>query len=81
LAAVAQQIEARHALVIAAHCLAVDDAGPRAQAKQRLDDERKPFGQAVARTAVELHLVAILAGDEAEAVALDFMQPPSRRAG
>ena len=58
-----------------ATCLAVDDAGARAQACQRLDDQREATGEIVARTAIEPHLRAVLAGNDAEAVVLDFVQP------
>jgi hypothetical protein len=37
----AQPIEARHALVVTGHCFAVEDAGVRMQANQRLNDQRE----------------------------------------
>src|SRR3954447_13068943 len=40
-----------------------DDAGPRAQPGECLDNERKAVGQVIAWTAVEPHPIAILAGD------------------
>jgi hypothetical protein len=55
--------------------LSVDDAGPGAQLGDRLDDERGTVGQVITRAAVELHPFAVLAGDDAETVVLDFMQP------
>src|SRR5262249_44497889 len=61
--------------VVAGHRLAVDDAGARAQACQRLDDQREATGEVIARTAVEPQLRASLAGNDAEAVVLDFVQP------
>ena len=67
--------EARHAVVAAAHRLAVDDAGARAQAGEGLDDQRKAMGQVVARAAVEPHAGTVLAGHDAEAVVLDLVQP------
>src|SRR5260221_2530281 len=67
--------EARHAVVAAAHRLAVDDAGARAQAGERLDDQPEADGQIVAGAAVEPHAVAVPAGDNAEAVVLDLVQP------
>ena len=39
--------------------LPVDDAGPRAQPGERLDDQREAIGQVIARPAVELHARAI----------------------
>ncbi len=40
-----------------------------------LDDEREAVGQVVAGAAVEPHPLAGLAGNDPEAVVLDFMQP------
>ncbi len=42
-------------LVVAAHRLAVDDAGARAQPGERLHDQREPVGEVVAGAAVERH--------------------------
>jgi hypothetical protein len=71
-------IERGNAAVIAGDSLAIDDAGARAQACQCLDNEREATGEVVARTAIEPHLRASLAGNDAEAVMLDFMQPLDR---
>ena len=54
---------------------AVDDAGARAQACQRLDDQREATGEVIARTAVEPDPLTILAGDDAESIVLDLVQP------
>src|SRR5262249_26766459 len=54
---------------------AIDDAGARAQPGERINDQREATGEVIARAAVELHLRASLAGDDAEAVVLDFVQP------
>ena len=59
--------------------LAVEDAGARAQACQRLGDQREAMGEIVARSAIEPHPLAVLAGNDAKAVVLDFM-PPARPA-
>src|SRR6516165_2321511 len=75
MAAVANEIERGNAVVIAGNSLAIDDAGARAQACQRLDDQWEAASEVVARTAVEPHLRASLAGNDAEAVVLDLMQP------
>jgi hypothetical protein len=72
---VADAVEARHAVVVAGDSFVVDDAGARAQ--PRLDDQREAVGQVVARSAVEPHAVAVLAGDDAETVVLDLVQPRS----
>src|SRR5215813_6912952 len=74
-ALVTDQIERRNAVVIAGDSFAVDNAGARAQASQCLDDQREAAGEVVAGTAVEPHLCALLAGDDAEAVVLDFVNP------
>ena len=42
---------------------------------QRLDDEREAVRQVIARAAVELHPRPPLAGDDAEAIVLDFVNP------
>ena len=74
-ALVTHEIERGHAVVIASDSLAIDDAGARAQACQRLDDHREAAGEIVARTAVKPHLRASLAGNDAKAVVFDLMQP------
>src|SRR5262245_46729330 len=74
-ALVTDKIEQGNAIVIAGNSFAADDAGARAQACQRLDDQRKATGEIIARTAVEPHLRAVLAGNDAEAVVLDLVQP------
>src|SRR5262249_52898732 len=75
MAAVANEVERGNAVVIASDSLAVDDAGARAQACQRLDDQREAVGEVIARTAIEPHLRASLAGNDAKAVVLDLVQP------
>jgi hypothetical protein len=62
-------------LPAAAHRLPVDDARPSAQPHQRLDDQAEAIGQVVAGAAIESDTVAVLAGDDAEAVVLDLVQP------
>ena len=56
------------------HSFTVDDAGPRAQACQRLNDQREAAGKVIAGTTIEPHSLAVLAGNDAEAVMLDLMQ-------
>ena len=75
MAAVANEIERGNAVVIAGDSLAIDNARARAQARQRLDDQREAMGEVVARTAVEPHARTVLAGNDTEAVVLDFVQP------
>src|SRR6516162_7512253 len=58
-AVVTHQIERGNAIVIAGDSFAIDDARARAQARQRLDNQREAMGEVIARTAVELHLVAL----------------------
>src|SRR5262245_6150312 len=74
-AAVANEVERGNAVVIAGDSFAVDDAGARTQACQRLDDQRETMGEVIAGAAVEPHLRAILAGTDAKAVVLDLVQP------
>src|SRR5262245_30126378 len=78
-AVVTDEIERGNAVVIAGDSFAIDDAGARAQACQRLDDQREATGEIVARTAIEPHPPASLAGNDAEAVMLDLMQPLAAR--
>src|SRR5262249_38411566 len=54
-ALVTDEIERGHAVVIAGDSFAVDNTGARAQACQRLDDQREAAGGIVARTGVEAH--------------------------
>ena len=69
------EIERSNAVVIAGDSFAVDDARVRAQACQRLDDQREAAGEIVARTVVKPHLRASLAGNDAKAIVLDLVQP------
>ena len=79
MAAVANEIERGNAVVIAGDRFAIDDAGARAQASQRFDDQREAMGEVIARTAVEPHLRAVLAGNDSEAIVLDLVQPLAAR--
>ena len=74
-AVVTDEIERGNAAVIAGDSFAVDDAGARAQECERLDNQREAMGEIVAGTAVESHPRAGLAGNDAEAVVLDLVQP------
>ena len=42
---------------------------------KRLDDQREAAREVVARTAVKPHLPVALAGNDAEAIVLDLVQP------
>jgi len=75
MAAVANAIERSDAAVITGNRLPVDDAGARAQAGQRLDNQREAIGEIITRAAVEPHLCAALAGDDPKPVVLDLVQP------
>src|SRR5262249_21308286 len=80
----ADEIERRHAIVIASDSFAIDDARARAQPGDRINDQWKATGEVVAGTAVEPHLRAVLAGDDSESIVLNLMQPPAagrQRAG
>src|SRR5262245_15249950 len=72
-------IEAHHALAVTHHRLPIDDAGSRAQPSHGFDNQREAVRQVIAGAAVEPHLGAVLAGDDPEAVVLDFMQPQLAR--
>ena len=73
--AVADALERCEPVVIARDSFPVDDAGARAQAGERLSNQREARGEVIAGAAVEPHAVAILACDNPEAIVLDFMQP------
>jgi len=74
-AVVANEVERRYAVVIAGDTFPIDDAGARAQAGHCPDNQREAAGEVVAGPAVEPHPLAILTGNDAEAVMLDLMQP------
>ena len=67
--------QAVDAVVIAGDGFTIDDSRARAQAGERIDDQREAVGEVVTRTAVEPHPRAVLARNDAEAVVLDLMQP------
>ena len=69
------EIERGNDFVIAGDSFAVDDAGARPQPGERINDQREAVGEVIARTAVEPHLRASLAGNDAEAVMLNLVQP------
>jgi len=75
MAVVANEIERGNAVVIAGDSFAVDDAGARAQARQRLDDQREAAGEVVARTTIEPHSGAVLPRDNPKTVVFDLVQP------
>jgi len=56
----------RNGVFATCHRLAVYNAGARSQLGYGLDNQRKAFGQIIAGTAVELHPLADLAGDNAD---------------
>ena len=74
-AVMTDEIERGNAVVIAGDSFAVDNAGTRTQPGKRINDQREAAGEVITRTAVKPHLRALLAGNDAEAVMLDFMQP------
>ena len=55
--------------------LAVDQRVIRIEAANRVGDPLKTIREVGAAAAPELHLLALLAGEDAEAVVLDFVQP------
>jgi hypothetical protein len=54
-----------NAVVIAGDSFAIDDAGARAQPGERINDRREATSEFIARMALELHLRASLAGNDA----------------
>jgi hypothetical protein len=72
---VADEIEGSDAVIIASDSFAIDHAGARTQAGQRLDDPRKAVGEVIAGPAVEPHSRSLLPGDHPKSVMLDFVQP------
>src|SRR5262249_7958440 len=73
--AVAHEIERGNTVVIAGDSFAIDDARARAWACQRLNDQREAMGEVIAGAAVEPHSRTVLAGNDAEAIVLDFVNP------
>ncbi|HYP58055.1 MAG TPA: hypothetical protein VEQ35_07190 [Beijerinckia sp.] len=78
-ALVTDEIERSHAVVIAGDSLFIDDAGARAQPGERINDQRETAGEVIARTTIEPHPLTVLAGNDAEAVMLDLVQPSVAR--
>ena len=74
-AVVPDEIERGNAVVVASNCLPINDAGARAQPGERINDQREATSEVVAGTAIEPHLRAGLAGNDAEAIVLNFVQP------
>jgi hypothetical protein len=68
MAVVANEIERRHAVVVASNRLPIDDAGARVQPGERINDQREATSEVIARTAVEAHSRAVLPGDNPKAV-------------
>jgi hypothetical protein len=60
---------------LASDSFAIDDAGPRAQAGQSIDDQRKATTEVIATTAVEPHSRAVFPGNNPKAIVLDLVQP------
>src|SRR5262249_21118948 len=74
-AVVTDEIERGNAVIIAGNSFSVDDAGARAQAGQRINDQREATGEIITGTAVEPHSLAHLPGDNPKTVVLDLVQP------
>ena len=78
-ALVPDEIERGNAVLVASNRLAIDDAGARAQPRERINDQREATSEVIAGTAVEPHLRAGLAGNDAKAVVFDLVQPLAAR--
>jgi hypothetical protein len=64
-------LEAGDHVSAARHASRVDDAGPRAQPRERLNNQREAMGQA----GFGASPACLLASDHPEAVVLDLVQP------
>jgi len=78
-AVVTDEIERGNAVVIASDRFAIDDARARAQAGQRLDNQREAVGEIIAGAAIEPHPRPVLAGNNPKAIVLDLVQPLAAR--
>jgi hypothetical protein len=63
---VTDKIERGNAVIVASHRFTIDDAGARAQAGQRLDDQREAAGEVVAGSAEKPH--ALTAGTKLQKI-------------
>ena len=68
-----QQVKRRNAAVVEDDGFAVDRAAR--QPRHCLEDQGIALGQILSRPAVEPHPGSIIAGDDADAVQLDLVQP------
>ena len=69
------QFKTSDPVIAAGDGFAIDNTGPGAQPRKGLGNQGETRRQIVARTAVELHPLAILARDAPETVVLDLVQP------
>ena len=70
-----EQLEHCEPLLVAAHRLAVDQAGPHLEVVHSLDDERIPGGPVMAVTGEQPDADRIAPGHQAIAVVLDLVNP------
>jgi hypothetical protein len=75
IAALAQLRKYRHAVVVTAHRLAVDQAGAHAQRRHRLDDQREPRRPVVPVARQQPHAGGTAARHQPVAVMLDLVNP------
>ena len=75
IAPVPEPVKRRHAVMATSNGLAINDAGARPQAGQGLNDQWEAPGEIIAGPAVEPHMVAVLPGDDPEAIVLDLVEP------
>jgi hypothetical protein len=75
----AQDLEHGQAALVAAHSLAVDQAGPHLQVVHGLDDEREAGGPVVASARDQPNADRVAPGHQAIAVVLDLMNPVRAR--
>ena len=72
---VAKQLERSHALLIAAHHLAVDQAGPHLEVVHRLDDEWVALRPVFAPAGNQPDAHGVPTSHQPEAVVLDLVNP------
>jgi hypothetical protein len=79
---IANAIKVSHPVVVTGDGLTIDDARSRAQPSHGFDNQRETVRQVISRPTIEADPLAVLTGDNPEAIVLDFVQPqrPGRRA-
>ena len=77
LAAVAQSVEARHAIPIIGDRPAIDQARGSFEGERSARDQWKAAGPVVPVAGEKSHAITVAAHEHSEAVVFDFVQPPT----